>query len=99
MNTKRIISCLLAATFAAGFGLSGAIAGPLPVASPDVKDVVVLAKGGCYAVGEAIAAQNGGKLAAAREAKSGGKSVCVIVVLIPGQDGQRPRRQEFVIPQ
>jgi hypothetical protein len=28
----------------------------------------------------------------------GGQQVCVIVVLGPGQDGQRPRRAEFVVP-
>ncbi|TIU90596.1 MAG: hypothetical protein E5W01_10010 [Mesorhizobium sp.] len=25
-------------------------------------------------------------------------SVCVIVVLVPGKDGQRPRRTEIVVP-
>ena len=52
----------------------------------------------CYAVGQEIAAQNGGTLAKASESNQGGQTVCVIVVLVPGKEGQRPRRQEFVVP-
>ena len=28
----------------------------------------------------------------------GGRPVCVVVVLVPGKDGKRPRRVEFVVP-
>ena len=52
----------------------------------------------CYGIGQQIAAQNGGQLANVREANQGGQTVCVIVVLVPGKDGGRPRRQEFVVP-
>ena len=52
----------------------------------------------CYAIGQQVAAQNGGQLANVREANQGGQPVCVIVVLVPGKDGGRPRRQEFVVP-
>ena len=52
----------------------------------------------CYAIGQQIAAQDGGTLAKASEANRGGQTVCVIVVLVPGKDGQRPRRQEHVVP-
>ena len=52
----------------------------------------------CYGIGQQIAAQNGGQLANVREANKGGQSVCVIVVLVPGKDGGRPRRQEFTVP-
>ena len=60
---------------------------PLETASP-----VVLAQGDCYAIGEQVAAQNGGTLAKASQPNRGGQTVCVIVVLVPGKDGQRPRR-------
>lgn len=53
----------------------------------------------CYAIGEQIAAQNGGTLARASASTQGGRPVCVIVVLVPGRDGERPRRAEFVVPQ
>jgi hypothetical protein len=52
----------------------------------------------CYGIGQQIAAQNGGQLANVREANKGGQPVCVVVVLVPGKDGGRPRRQEFVVP-
>lgn len=52
----------------------------------------------CYAIGQQVAAQNGGQLARASAANRGGQQVCVIVVLVPGRDGQRPRRAEFVVP-
>jgi hypothetical protein len=53
----------------------------------------------CYAVGQQVAAQKGGTLAKASPSSRGGRQVCVIVVLVPGKDGQRPRRTEVVVPQ
>ncbi|MFC3323594.1 hypothetical protein [Mesorhizobium cantuariense] len=52
----------------------------------------------CYGIGQQIAAQDGGTLAKANEANRGGQTVCAIVVLVPGKDGQRPRREEQVVP-
>ena len=40
----------------------------------------------------------GGTLAKASQQNRGGQTVCVIVVLVPGKDGQRPRRTEVVVP-
>lgn len=59
---------------------------------------VLVAQADCYAVGEQVAAQNGGQLAKASPAQQGGQTVCVIVVLVPGKDGQRPRRVQVVVP-
>lgn len=52
----------------------------------------------CYAIGQQIAAQNGGQLANVSQTERGGQPACVVVVLIPGKDGGRPRREEFVVP-
>jgi hypothetical protein len=52
----------------------------------------------CYSVGQQVAAQKGGQLAKARPETRRGKTVCVVVVLIPAKDGQRPRRAEIVVP-
>lgn len=52
----------------------------------------------CYSVGQQVAAQNGGQLAKARPETRHGKTVCVVVVLIPAKNGQRPRRAEIVVP-
>lgn len=58
-----------------------------------------VAQSDCYSIGQQVAAQNGGTLAKASQAEQDGQPVCVIVVLTPGKDGQRPRRQEIVVPQ
>ncbi|MBZ9661427.1 hypothetical protein LB523_20495 [Mesorhizobium sp. ESP-6-4] len=81
---------------AAGLFASQAIA--LPVTEPSVDRPVVLAASDCYAIGQQVAAQNGGTLAKASQATRGGQQVCVIVVLVPGKEGQRPRRSEIVVP-
>ncbi|SFP73012.1 hypothetical protein SAMN03159463_04777 [Mesorhizobium sp. NFR06] len=81
---------------AAGLFASQAIA--LPVIEPTVDRPAVLAASDCYAIGQQVAAQNGGTLAKATQATRGGQQVCVIVVLVPGKDGQRPRRSEIVVP-
>ena len=72
---------------ALGLVLGRARLAPQPAAAAD-----------CYGIGQQIAAQNGGQLANVREANQGGQPVCVVVVLVPGKDGGRPRRQEFVVP-
>ncbi|MER8827613.1 hypothetical protein NKH73_06115 [Mesorhizobium sp. M0938] len=82
---------------AAGLFVSQATA--LPVVMPEQKGLVVLAASDCYAIGQQVAEQNGGTLAKASQSTRGGQPVCVIVVLVPGKDGQRPRRTEIVVPQ
>ena len=52
----------------------------------------------CHAIGQRHAAQAGGQLARATPEMRGGQQVCVIVVLLPAKDGQRPRRSEIVVP-
>lgn len=59
---------------------------------------ILVAQADCYAIGQQVAAQNGGTLAKAQSANQGGQQVCVIVVLVPGKEGQRPRRTEIVVP-
>ncbi|MBX3568767.1 MAG: hypothetical protein KF914_11970 [Rhizobiaceae bacterium] len=81
----------------AGLAALGLLAGPsVADTSPDAP--VQVAQADCYSVGQQVAAQNGGTLAKASEASQGGQTVCVIVVLVPGKDGQRPRRTEVVVP-
>ncbi|MCU0832135.1 MAG: hypothetical protein MUC58_11600 [Rhizobiaceae bacterium] len=59
----------------------------------------LLAQGGdCYAIGESVAAQNGGELAAASEARQNGQPVCQIIIVVRGQNGERPRRMEIIVP-
>lgn len=85
--------------------VAGLLATPalaLPVASPVASQgnaaLAVPVAADCYALGQQVAAQNGGTLAKASQSTQGGQPVCVIVVLVPGKDGQRPRRSEIVVP-
>jgi hypothetical protein len=54
---------------------------------------IFIAADNCYAVGQREAAKRGAQLASA-QAVSGG---CKIVLVIPGQNGQRPQRVEVVV--
>lgn len=103
MEHTLAIKRTLAAAIASGF----IAAAPLPAAAlpalaapahPDGSAIVHLAAADCYSIGQQIAAQNGGTLAKASPDSSGGQTVCRIVVLLPGKDGGRPRRAEFVVP-
>ena len=96
---KTFGSHLRTATLAlATAGLLASQATAMPVIQPSADEPVVLAAGDCYAIGQQVAAQNGGTLAKASQSTRGGQQVCVIVVLVPGKDGQRPRRSEIVVP-
>ena len=65
---------------------------------PDATGETIVAAADCYSVGEQVASQYGGTLAKASASSQGGRTVCVIVVLVPGKDGQRPRRMQVVVP-
>jgi hypothetical protein len=71
----------------------------VPLVVPQAADLVMPVASDCYAVGQQVAAQKGGTLAKASQSTRGGQAVCVIVVLVPGKDGERPRRAEVVVPQ
>ncbi|MFZ1773468.1 MAG: hypothetical protein WAT78_05870 [Rhizobiaceae bacterium] len=53
----------------------------------------------CHAVGEQVAAENGGRLAKATAEQRDGQPVCVVVVLKPAENGGRPKRTEIIVPQ
>jgi surface antigen len=97
MTKLHFMGRLLAATAAAGaLAASQAIASP--AYAPADGGEVMTAAADCYSVGEQVASQYGGTLAKASQQNRGGQTVCVIVVLVPGKDGQRPRRTEVVVP-
>ncbi|RWM20451.1 hypothetical protein [Mesorhizobium sp.] len=97
MKTFRShIRAAMLALAAAGILTSQAIA--MPVVEPSAEQPIVLAASDCYAIGQQVAQQNGGTLAKASQSTRGGQPVCVIVVLVPGKEGQRPRRSEIVVP-
>jgi ABC-type taurine transport system substrate-binding protein len=69
-----------------------------PLVLQEQAEPMIVAQADCYAIGQQIAAQSGGTLARASASSQGGRPVCVIVVLVPGKEGQRPRRREIVVP-
>ncbi len=98
MKTFRpFIAAALAGLLSLGVAVQPGEAARVDVYDPQAP--VVLIASDCYAIGEQVAAQYGGTLAKASQSTQGGQPVCVIVVLVPGKDGQRPRRTEVVVPQ
>jgi len=90
---RSIVIALIASTM----WLGQAVAAPNAM-EPSFPSPLQTVQADCYAIGQQVAAQNGGQLARASASNRGGQQVCVIVVLVPGKDGQRPRRAEFVVP-
>jgi len=58
-----------------------------------------LAQGGCSAAAREAAQQSGGQVLSVQSATDGGRTVCIVTVLIPAQDGERPRRRTITIEQ
>lgn len=98
MNKSRLSVGSMVLALCAG-ALFAPQAGAVPRPQPSRSDTVLTVASDCYAVGQEVAAQNGGTLAKASQSTRGGQAVCVVVVLVPGKDGQRPRRAEIVVPQ
>lgn len=100
MNNAQTMQRILAALGGAILvNVGAAAAAPLPLPdAPAVAERWQLAAADCYAIGLQVAAQEGGTLAKASPDSEGGRPVCRIVVLLPGKDGQRPRRAEIVVP-
>ncbi|WP_279477838.1 hypothetical protein [Aureimonas sp. SK2] len=98
---------LVAATLLA-IALSATTASALPmrpteggsVAAWDDPGAVLMAQGGgCSAAAAQASAQSGGQVLSVRATQQGDRTVCVVTVLIPASDGNRPRRQTITIEQ
>lgn len=95
---KKLSALTLVFLMAAAVVGSPANSASLPIIVPHKAKLVVTAADGCAAAGQRVAAAQGGTLTKATPAVQGGKNVCVIVVLVPGRDGERPRRVEVAVP-
>ncbi len=93
-NISRAARAFLSAACLAVASIASA-----PAAASQEQESIHVAAADCYGVGQSVAARSGGKLAKAVPATRGGQAVCVIVVLVPGKDGGRPRRKEVVVNQ
>ena len=76
----------------------GAAGADEKVETDENGDVPLISSPDCYSVGEEVAAQKGGLLARSTASTQDGREMCIVVVLIPASDGQRPQRVEFLVP-
>ena len=84
------LNALISAVLALGLALTPAAYG---------SEALELASNGCFARGEAVAAQRGATLVGAEAVQQGSRQMCKIVLLVQGEAGERPRREEvFVDP-
>jgi len=97
--SRRSTIALLA--FAATFGSADAswLSGSEAPATQTNDSRYEIAQGGCSAAASQAAAQSGGQILSVQTAQRGGQTVCIVTVLIPAQDGNRPRRQTITVPQ
>ncbi|WP_019996459.1 hypothetical protein [Aureimonas ureilytica] len=86
----------LASWSAPGVGTVSALANSAPEPAETPR---LVAQGGCSAAAAEAAAQTGGQVLSVQMAEQGGRTVCVVTVLVPARDGSRPRRQTITIPQ
>jgi len=52
----------------------------------------------CTVIGQKVAAEQAGQLTKATLAVQNGRDVCIVVVLVPGKGGDKPRRVEIAVP-
>jgi hypothetical protein len=98
MKTNRTIFLGLALAFVSGQSL---FAAPLhvPTAGVPASTLAVPIAADCYALGQDKAAELGGELAKATAATDGDAPVCKLVIVVPGKDGERPKRVQVTVPQ
>ncbi|MGL4406164.1 MAG: hypothetical protein ACRCT6_10415 [Notoacmeibacter sp.] len=65
---------------------------------PAQKNVVLVQATDCYSIGEQQASAQNGTLATASDAVQNGQPVCRVIVVVPGQNGERPKRVEIIVP-
>lgn len=57
-----------------------------------------IAQSMCQNIGQRVAAERGATLLAASETTANGAPACEVVMLLPAQNGERPRREVMTIP-
>jgi hypothetical protein len=87
---------VMAALVAAAFAWPVQAQVPRPGA-PEVPGYWTQVSANCNAVGQSVAAREGGQLLRAVAADQGGRTVCVITYTVPSRDGKPPRRVETTV--
>lgn len=93
-----MVRVLTSAVFALSVLATGpALAGKGPFAMPGMDTPFNIAADNCYSLGQQVAAEKGATLASAEQVTKNGQPACRIVIVVPGNNGQHPRRQEIVV--
>ncbi|WOC15210.1 hypothetical protein MP213Fo_06620 [Pseudochrobactrum sp. MP213Fo] len=90
VTSGSVLTGIVPSSAAAGFKT-----GLAPISQ---KQTHYIAGGDCAEIGQKVAAAQGGTLTKATAAVQNGAPVCIVVVLVPGRDGERPRRVEVAVP-
>jgi hypothetical protein len=98
MKTVRTLTFVLLSGL---LGIGHASAASARMALPESKAnlPVITVQADCFAVGQDKAAEMGGTLAKAKPDEEGGAPVCRLVIVVPGAEGERPKRVEITVPQ
>ena len=98
MKTVRTLTLALLSGL---LGIGHASASTARMALPDsgAGFPVITVQADCFAVGQDKAAEMGGTLAKAKPDEEGGAPVCRLVIVVPGEEGERPKRVEITVPQ
>jgi len=52
----------------------------------------------CTAIGRRIATEQGGQLTKTVPVVQNGRNICVVIIIVPGRNGEKPRRVEVAVP-
>ena len=76
---------------------------PVATVSQDLRapdgTAIVRTAGDCSGAASKVVGQTGGQLLSASANTSGGQTVCVITVLVPGNGNDRPKKVTVSVPQ
>ena len=89
---RTVMAALLAAVFA--WPVQAQVPRP---GAPEGPGYWTRVSANCNAVGQSVAAREGGQLLRAVAADQGGRTVCVITYTVPSRDGKPPRRVETTV--
>ena len=71
----------------------------MPFAGANAAPGVEIVQDACFTLGQKTASGRGATLVSATATTADGKAACKIVLLVPGKDGERPRRETVIVEQ
>lgn len=96
LNLGPVIDRSVRLSSPAGFSPRGL---PDRVTMPDGEPNPRVAQADCSGAAAQAAAESGGQVLSVQSRQQGGRTVCVVTVLVPGEGGGRPRKRTITIPQ